>query len=562
MGLNIVTSKIETFFSSPRNTLTLGCVLGGLCTVLLLIVSPVYYRDSVVYMAMVNGFKVGDWAHAFDLTMVPLLPTLAGILARVGVPVQDATMLVSSIFCILTIFPLYGLFSFVMERKYAAWGALLVLLMPKIIRYGMAPLLDSGRWLFFSLALYLIFSFVLRKRSYWTLIWLGCAFAGLSLVRSEGAVYSFILLGILALLMWHQAKWRISFKLLGRFVLYSSIAATVCVVICLPRLIHLQRETGYPALDTRQTWAVRGVIHQIEKIVGKEEPAQISPVATQASVTTYGSINDFDYSWFFDSEYQARYWKNMLNGCYPIYLIFSIIGLIVICRRKEWTILHTTMALLFVANAIAFFLMRSAAGRYFFINTIFLMPFTMLGIRFTWEKLERIPVRFFVKPLVLLTIITVVTMQLWNGLDNLWPSKNDYFRVLGKELEQWQTQVAPRSGTKHITLLTIGDEYGWGMYSNTNSFTYSGNRIHKTWTIAEIATNGLSNRLTNYVAEDLTGYDILLPDVIVVANVHKTDPKLLFEIQQLPGVQEFSFQNSPLAEKVLFYRLDGVKSTQ
>ena len=141
--------KTRTFFASPRCVLGLAVGIGVISTALLMIVSPVYYRDSVVYMSMVSGFLVGDWRHAFDVARTPLLPALAGVLARLGIPIPEATTLVSCLFCVLAVFPIYGLLTFFMERKYAAWGALFFALMPRVIRYGMAPLLDSGRWLLF-----------------------------------------------------------------------------------------------------------------------------------------------------------------------------------------------------------------------------------------------------------------------------------------------------------------------------------------------------------------------------------------------------------------------------
>ena len=219
-------SRIKTFFASPRCVLGLAVGIGILSTLLLMIVSPVYYRDSVVYMSMVSGFKVGDWEHAFDLAMTPLLPAMAGVLARIGVPIPEATTLISCLFCILSVFPVYGLLTFFMERKYAAWGALFFALMPKIIRYGFSPLLDSGRWLFVPLALYLIFCFV-RRRKYVTLCWLGATFAALSLVRSEGVVYMAMLLGFMGLMLLQADKWKLSFRWIGRFVLYCLVVAGI-----------------------------------------------------------------------------------------------------------------------------------------------------------------------------------------------------------------------------------------------------------------------------------------------------------------------------------------------
>ena len=271
MWIDACCEKVSAFFSSPRNVLILGCLIGVFCTLLLLIVSPVYYRDSVVYVSMTNAFRYGDWFHAFNLSMSPLLSTLAGIFAWIGLPALEATMLLSSIFYILTIFPLFGLFSFFMERKYAA------------------PLLDSGRWLFFSLSLYLIFSFV-REKNFRTLLWLGCSFAALCLVRSEGIVYVGILFVTWALLLLHRVSWVISRKVVGHFLCSCFLVAGFCFLICLPRLMHLYAETGYFSLDTRQTWAIRGIVYQVEKIFGDRPPVMNS---NETSVTSYGNINDF-----------------------------------------------------------------------------------------------------------------------------------------------------------------------------------------------------------------------------------------------------------------------------
>lgn len=541
--------RIKTFFASPRCVLGLAVGIGILSTLLLMIVSPVYYRDSVVYMSMVSGFKVGDWEHAFDLAMTPLLPAMAGVLARIGVPIPEATTLISCLFCILAVFPVYGLLTFFMERKYAAWGALFFALMPKIIRYGFSPLLDSGRWLFVPLALYLIFCFV-RRRKYVTLCWLGATFAALSLVRSEGVVYMAMLLGFMGLMLLQADKWKLSFRWIGRFVLYCLVVAGICLALCLPRLIQLYQATGYPALDTRQTWGVRGICHRIAVWTGAEESAAGEPV--RASSTTYGSVNDFDFAWVTDWQFEKRFWKNMLDGCYIPYLILAVFGMILLFRRKEWRFDDSIMLLLLAANTVAFFLMRSAAGRYFFINAFFLMPFTVYGFREVLALVGRAPAKFRLPCLTAVALVVIGILQLWNGLDNLFPSKNDYFKTLGRELAAWQQGVTPRSGTRNINLLTIGDEYGWGVYAGANSFAYALRSIDKTWTLREIAEQGLPSDLTNYVSENLEGFDRLLPDLVVVANPDDVPPSLIAEIRMIPGVRQLHF---PEDRKALFFQL-------
>lgn len=548
--------KTRTFFASPRCVLGLAVGIGVISTALLMIVSPVYYRDSVVYMSMVSGFLVGDWRHAFDVAMTPLLPALAGVLARLGIPIPEATTLVSCLFCVLAVFPIYGLLTFFMERKYAAWGALFFALMPRVIRYGMAPLLDSGRWLFVPLALYLIFCFI-KNRRYVTLCWLGMTFAALCLVRSEGVVYMAILLGLMGLMLLQADKWKFSFRWISRFLLYLLVVTGICLIFCLPRLIQLHQVTGYPALDTRQTWAVRGVCHRLAVWTGGEGAKSVGPA--KASSTTYGSINDFDFAWIMNPKFEKRFWNNVVTGCYIPYLILAILGIFLLLRHRKWTFGHTIMLLLFAANTIAFFIMRSAAGRYFYINAQFLMPFTIYGFCEVLTIIKKAPKKYRLEYFVGVALLTVGILQLWNGLDNLNPSKNDYFKELGLKLAEWQKGISPRSGTRCINLLTIGVDYGWGVYSGTNSHAYTSRSIDKTWTLREIAEKGLPTDLTSYISENVDGYKQLLPDLIVVAEPEEVSPALIAEIRALDGVRQLRFTEK---DKAWFFQLrpDGDRS--
>lgn len=547
--MNQLLLKMKAFFASPRCVLGLAVGIGAISTLLLLIVSPVYYRDSVVYMSMVSGFQVGDWNHAFDISMTPLLPAMAGCLACLGIPIPEATTLISCLFCILTVFPLYGLLTFFMERKYAAWGALFFSLMPRVIRYGMSPLLDSGRWLFVSLALYLIFSFV-RDRKYRTLCWLGLTFAALCLVRSEGVVYMAMLLGFMGLMLLQADKWKLSFRWACRFLLYLLAVIGICLIFCLPRLVQLYQATGYPALDTRQTWGIRGVCHRIAVWTGAESSASGEPV--KATSTTYGSINDFDFSWVTDLKFEKRFWNNMVKGCYIPYLILAVLGIILLHRHKKWMFAHTIMLLLLAANTVAFFMMRSAAGRYFYINAQFLMPFTVYGFREILTIICKAPAKYRLEYLTAVILLAAGILQLWNGLDNLLPSKNDYFKTLGRELAKWQKNVTPRSGTRNINLLTIGVDYGWGVYAGANSHSYLSRFIDETWTLREIAELGLPADLTNYISENLEGHERLLPDLIVVAEPDEISPSLIAEIRAIDGVRQLRF---PGDSKAWFFQL-------
>lgn len=515
--------RLCRFFASPVKVLGLAAGIGLAGTLLLLIAQPVYYRDAVCYTSMVQSLVQGNLSQAFLLQLPPLMTILAAPAALLGVDAVNAVLLVSSGFTILTIVPLYGLLTFFMERKYAAWGALFYILAPKILRFGLAPLLDGGRWFFFTLALYFVFSFVYGRRRWTTLIWLGVAWAGLTLIRSEGIVYVALFLGLFLLQLWQRDAWRFDFRNFGRYLLYLLLPLLLMSLLVLPRLLQVARVAGYPVVDLRQAAAIESVAGMV---TGK---------SVLAERTVSGSLPLVRYA---DDEFQSRFRRNFLTGGYEVYLVLGGLGLFLLLRRRQFNFRYGIMLGWFLLNAFAFLAMQSVATRYFLINVIFLLPFTVYGYRSVFDGVQcrRRPVRAIFLP----AVAVVAVCQFINGLDNVFPDRKlAHYKTVGLALRQeLGRDVFRRAGTEYFVVLPVGRNYNWGYYARANmlmndGFFTGGESVD--W--IDAAERGLPGRLAIYTMEKVDDETLLPPDFVIVDEPEKFEAGLEV-LQALPGVRE------------------------
>lgn len=524
----------RSFFALPRHVLLLALGI-GLAEAVFLFFTPVFYRDSAVYFAMVRGIAVGNHELGFALPITPLMPLLAAGLLPLGFSEQQALYLINAAFMLGVPFAVYGLFTMFLDRKQAAWGALLFFLSPKLIRYGFSPLLDSGRWLFFPLSFFLLWR--LARDSRWSYaIYLGISFAGLALTRSEGIVYAGLLSALFCLLAFRQDRqvrqlsWNSFIRRSGQL----AMALLILGLLCLPRLWQVGVATGYPALDIRQTWAVRGVSHQLHKLLGKDDAGQQVNDAASAA-TTYGKANDFDFAWLTAPAFNTRFWSNQLHGAYEPYLVLAVLGIILLWRRREWRFEHTLFLGWLFVNLVMYAAMRSAAGRYFYINALFLMPFTLVGLSavIDWLKCRHwreFPTRFLIAPSLIATGIA----QIINGVDNGFDREGNGFPEVGAELQARAAELKPRTGTPHPVYLTFGTNYGWGYFGNGNEIFYAGsNHINTLYTPEKILAEGIPSRLAYYAGDSLAAFPVLKPDVVIVSDA---SPELAEKVAVLPGL--------------------------
>ena len=349
-------TRVSVILENTKPVYFVWCVFAGICLNLLLQIcmNPVFYRDSTFYYQMAQSFSIGDWKNAFVLHLPVLYPSLAGIFVCCGIPSMPSMLLVSGIFYALTVFPLFHLLKQFFSEKYALVGVVLFALHYEAAAYYCAPLLDSGRIFFFTSLMALIFSS--RGFSWKGLTLCGICYAALSLVRSEGIILAGMLMAAHLAWLIFQCKERFLRAIAGVF--YS---VAVMLVFCLPRLWQFYIETGIPALEMRQ-------VNAIAQFWSYFFPSYTSSTNQYA----YCGGNDMDISLqgFFCN---WRFYKNFFTGFFPLYLPFTVWGIVIVLRRKLWDCKYSVLLFLFAAYNLFHFLIEASAGRYFLINCVFVV---------------------------------------------------------------------------------------------------------------------------------------------------------------------------------------------
>lgn len=525
--LNSVSEKIYSFFKKISTRKLIFTAFGLICAELLtiLIVNPVFYRDSAEYIATVEAFSLHVWPIAFPPHLPVFYTALAGLLSELSIPPATALLLISGSFTALTVFPLFGVLKKMMPEKWAAWGCLLFALFPDIIRCGCAPLIDSGRFFFMTMAIYLIFSMPTERICWKKLLSLGVTYGALALVRAEGICFVAFAILTHGLLLFHDLFWKQPYRIRAftKTFLFLSIPVAAMFLICIPRMYQMQQATGYPCLDIRQTRPIKMIMNSIFATgqTSKEESAGKKQAAPQNAIIEPQQMEPFLDPW------QKRYWDNFFSGLNYLYFPFTILGIFLLFRSRKLSFHHILMLLLFVLNSLFHYVLHAGAGRYLLINVIFLMPFTLAGFQafFTFVRNKSIP-GF---ALACGAAVLLAGIEIFRSLGNLNEGRAREFR----QAKEFFCKGGPLSGTtnsgnKYPTVLLLGDDYGLGYYSRVNLVVYSDypDKLCQEKTIEELLTEGVSNRHIKHWLEKELPEKIYFDAVVVDSKRrnHEIDP--------------------------------------
>ncbi len=395
------------------------------------------------YGPMVQDIGNARWHQAFtgyDM-IAPLVQTLAGVLCYCGVKAYTALIIISALFYIITIFPLYGLLRRFISDNYAAWGCFAYIVAPKIIRFSGTGLLNSARNFFIIWALYALLKFFDHYKK-GQLIWLGVALGGLALARGEGVgfipLFGLFFIIIFYLKQRHKSSHLLLLKLIG----YIMLLATVFLSIISPRLIQMYRDTGYPVIDKRQAHYLYFLFGQPDEKLKKEslnrptvtevisgQPAPLprvkQPVRAKAHRTAY---------WL-------EFLGDISRGSYELYLILAIVGIVVIVKTHQWRAEYYLLLAVAFFNALIFYNVV-IAYRYFTINLLLFMPFTVLGVVFLVEQIKKyLPNRLQPRLILLLALLAITSGQVINGMAMV---KRDHRCWFFKPVGEWLRSQAPK----------------------------------------------------------------------------------------------------------------------
>ncbi len=425
---------------------------------LLAVVVPGDAANDVLayYGRLVHEFAEGRYSCAFFHMIPPLVPVLAGVVAKTGMEPFTALKAVSGLLFFLGLFPLRRLLARCVRPELADWGCVLYAVCPRLLRYGTGGTLEGAKVLFLLLCVQQAVAGD-ETRPWRRAAVLGAGMAGLSLSRGEG-VFFVPLIACLAVVA--DLRKRRSTQRLHRVAAASCAralaAAALAGVLCVPWLVHEYNVTGYPCLDSRQVLGasmVAGLVGATIDLPAFEPPAPgtLPRPADRAK-----------------DEYTAmRSVREAVRGFFPFYLALAIVGLAVRFRRTALGAGGGAGWLDGVCGAVVLFniCIFAASG---FITKRYVaatIPFTLVWVSAGSEHvLVRLRAALRERPqladrlgrfLVGLTLVGCV----WDGTSRIrgsWPPEPDVERAVG----QW---VAEHRADLDVTAGPALESARWGV---------------------------------------------------------------------------------------------------
>ncbi len=403
----------------------------------------VYDDIANFYGPIAAAFGRSEWAVGL-CPQVPILnSTLAGLLVKCGIHPFSALVIVSSVFYILGI-PLVYLMAkvFLKRSDFAAMTCLLYVVAPKIIRFSCTGLLNSSRNTFALAGVVLLLYFRI-KPAWWKSLALGAVTACLALARGEAIAFAPLFGLWLGFLVFEKYKFKFQRKFFLELALHWALLVGVFLLCAMPRMIQLytDKEIGYPVLDVRQAYSLDRLMgHEVDRypnriIVNLPGIRHHDPLPPGRKL--YDGLDGF------------------VNGAYIPYLLFAVLGVVVMIRKKELARPESILLLLVMLINFAVFVMLANSLRYYTINLLMLLPFTFAGIRFIWDYLNTIPYSRYWKAGAVLLMVGVAIAQVVNGMAKVISkySRTEYntgiyIRSLADELKLPQGDKMKVAGSK------------------------------------------------------------------------------------------------------------------
>ena len=448
MNIKNLYSKLITYSCDPKMVFRFSVALAALSTVCYTLFLTDVYRDTVhAYAPYVRELAAGNWAEGIA-TQVPMLNiTLAGGVAYLGLEPVKALTLIAGLFFLATCFPLRKLLERYVSPLAAAWGCMLFVLAPKMIRFACAPLLESSR-MFFLIATVLYFLKTAENPKWKNAVLFGAAAGFMSVARGEGMALSVILLlglPIYAGLFCRPTAWK---KLM-----VSWIAAIICATTAVSPFCSMNYcKNGYFVPDVR--------------IVAFINPALFAPTEP---------AQNQEETFVYKSEHQQmtageKFYHNLssfVRGGYELYWLLAIIGAAAIFRKKQlkadYLVILGTILLYFAVYALTV-----SAYRYYIFLIPLIMMFTITGA----EVLKDLATKYLPCKLQILCSILCVLLaigQFVNGINRAFSSKGKDFIKVGKWIEQYNKKHFPDRKLKLFSPMMSETGY-WSKAELTDGF--------------------------------------------------------------------------------------------
>jgi hypothetical protein len=416
-------------FNSKNKILGLAVILACLISTLHIFFCFDAYDDiAACYALMVRAFADGEFNKAFAVNLPILSTSAAGLLTHTGMGPFRTLVVVSCLFYLASIPVLYYILKYFLKREdHAAWGCVLFVLAPKIIRFSCTGLLNPAKNFFIISAVALILASAKRLKWLHTVL-LGIVLAGLALARAETIVFLPLLVLWYAYFIFIDKKNELKKRLIKIFL--HCLVITVMFFICIsPRLYQSYKAIGVPTLDIRQASYVSKVL----PFVKKDYNVKLYIMAERKTVIPDTKSKR---GW-------AKIWQGVecfTRGAYIPYFVLALLGIYLWWKKKrdraEAFMLFSIIAL----NA-AVLITISNSVRYYTINLIMFLPFTFIGLEFVWNLL--VSFKKFFKPVLIIGLIALAAYQITNGSKQAIKRKFDYEYKTGFFIEANKDKYCP-----------------------------------------------------------------------------------------------------------------------
>ena len=435
----MISAKIHdwcgTFLHDAKKIFLFSLGLGTVISVIsVLVISDIYRDVANVYAYHARELGAGDLAGGW-VGGVPMLNILlAGGLVRLGMDAYRACVTVSCAFYVLTLFPLRRYLERWLSPLASAYGCLLFIVTPKVIRYSVSGPIDSTRYFFLIGAL--LFMFRLIEDPTWRrAVMFGLCTAGMAVSRGEGIVVSLIMLSVLPLL---SCLLRGSYgrKPVARHI---AVAATAWVVFfvgispfCTVNLIR------YNTFVTDIRFAER--IPVLNRNIYRHGNSTGKPPAAVAGV-----VYDDDEK----ESLPERIYKSInssLRGGFELYWAFAIFGIITLLRRRQWRWEFSVLLAAYLIHQAIYFSV-SISYRYSIYMVPMFMPLTVVGLGRSidayrnWHALDRWRTALDAAWIVVAVIVGVACID--NGMEIVFNRSDDPKRAAAAFIREWGARNVP-----------------------------------------------------------------------------------------------------------------------
>lgn len=365
--------------------------------------SPVITPDGPVYIAQAEEFLRGDWQKGLALNgSLFIYPLLIAGLGFLGVDLIVAGQLLSLLFSVSTVLPLFLLSRRLFDTRVAFWATLAFVVAPSLNEFSVYVMRDPGFLCFFAWAIFFALRAVEEENI--RAFFLSLVFAFIAfLFRIEAFFLPFLLVLFICFQALFRRKWRTRFiKKVGLFLLLSLLTGVLAGWAFSDRIFRFNR---------------LGVIVSMMKMplnkgVFGYDPRVQEELRKMEKVIPMGAV-DNDFAEIARENIRLIYFIGLLANVkkvlYPAFFVACLAGLVLFRKYRNAHGLFLWLTASYLLVLYLYLLHRGfIETRYVYVPVFLLLPWVGFGIERILTRLNRINRLPRFAPLLLVSVLFLV----------------------------------------------------------------------------------------------------------------------------------------------------------